>query len=61
MIMSITPTKQTIFSFDEKILIWFKKFDEKRIKLHHFFKIHDQIQIKKNSWQPWYFLMKIWT
>ena len=34
--MSIIPTKQTIFNFDEKTLIWFKNLTKKN-KIASFF------------------------
>ena len=51
--MSITLTKQTIiihdFNFDEKTLVQLNKFNEKRTKLHYFFKNRYQIQTIKSE------------
>jgi len=54
-IMSIIPIKHTIiihnFNFDKKLLVQFKKFKEKRTKLHHLSKV-DQIETKKKLGGP---------
>jgi len=53
--MSIIPIKHTIiihnFNFDKKLLVQFKKFKEKRTKLHHLSKV-DQIETKKKLGGP---------
>jgi len=59
--MSIIPTKQTIFNFDEKTLIWFKNLTKKN-KIASFFqnlwpnsyrkkKLKDQLDIFERKYE----------